>query len=59
MELLVELALILAVGGVGGVDVAVATFELFVDGALLDGAGADVVGEDAEEKGVGRGKVAE
>ena len=59
MELLVELAFVTAVGGVGGVDVAVAGLELAVDGGLLDGAGADVVGEDAEEKGVGRGEVAE
>ena len=59
MELLVELALILAVGCVGGVDVAVAGLELAVDGGLLDGAGADVVGEDAEEKGIGRGEVTE
>ena len=52
VEAFVPLALILAVGGVGLEDVAVAGFELAVDGGLLDCTGADVVAEDAEKKGI-------
>ena len=54
-----EFAFVAAVGGVGFEDVAVAGFELAVDGAFLDGAGADVVTEDSEEKGIGGAEPAE
>lgn len=54
-----ELAFVAAVGGVGVEDVAVAGAKLFVDGGLLDGAGADVVAEDAEEEGVGGAETGE
>lgn len=49
MQLLVELAFIAAVGGVGLEDVAVATLQLFQDGGLVDYTGPAVVGECAEE----------
>lgn len=45
MELLVELAFIAAVGGVGFEDVAVAGFQFFQDARLIDDTGAAVVGE--------------
>lgn len=45
MKLLVELAFIAAVGGVGFEDVAVAGFEFLQDGAFVDDTGAAVVGE--------------
>lgn len=45
-------AFIAAVGGVGLEDVAVAPFQLFQDGGLVDYAGATVVGECAEKNGV-------
>lgn len=45
MELLVELAFIAAVGGVGFEDVAVAGFQLFEDAGLVHHSGAAVVGE--------------
>lgn len=45
MELLMELAFIAAVGGVGFEDVAVASFELFQDTAFVYDSGAAVVGE--------------
>lgn len=45
VELLVELAFIAAVGGVGFEDVAVAGFQLFQDTAFVDDTGTAVVGE--------------
>ena len=45
MELLVELAFIAAVGGVGFEDVAVAGFEFLQDGTFVYDTGAAVVGE--------------
>ena len=42
-------AFVAAVGGVGLEDVAVATFQLFQDGGLVDYTGSAVVGECAEE----------
>ena len=46
------LAFVAAVGNVGLEDVAVAGFQLFQDGGLVDDAGAAVVGECAEKNGV-------
>ena len=43
------LAFVAAVGGVGLEDVAVATFQLFQDGGLVDYTGTAVVGECAEK----------
>ena len=45
MELLMEFALITAMGGVGFEDVAVAGFQLFEDAGLVHHSGAAVVGE--------------
>lgn len=45
VELLVELAFIAAMGGVGFEDVAVAGFQLFQYAAFVDGTGAAVVSE--------------
>ena len=42
-------AFVAAVGGVGLEDVAVAVFQLFQDGGLVDYTGATVVGECAEK----------
>jgi len=39
----VELAFVVAMGGVGAEDVTVASLQLFVEGAFVDGTGADVV----------------
>ncbi len=44
MELLVELALVAAMGGVGLEDVAVAGFQLFQYGGLVYHSGAAVIG---------------
>lgn len=46
------LTFVAAVGNVGLEDVAVAEFQLFQDGGLVDDAGAAVVGECAEKNGV-------
>ena len=43
------LSFVARVGGVGLEDVAVATFQLFQDGGLVDYTGSAVVGECAEE----------
>ena len=45
----VPLTFVMAVGGVRLEDVAVATFQLFQDGGLVDYTGSAVVGECAEE----------
>ena len=45
MQLLVELAFVAAMSCIGLEDVAVAGFQLFQDAALVDDAGAAVVGE--------------
>ena len=45
MELLMEFAFVAAMGGVGLEDVAVAGFEFLQDTALVNYAGAAVVGE--------------
>lgn len=45
VELLVDLAFIAAVGGVGFEDVAVAGFEFLQDTALVDYTGTAVIGE--------------
>lgn len=47
-----ELAFVTAVGGVGLENVAVASFQFFQDGGLVDYAGSTVVGECAEKNGV-------
>lgn len=47
-----EFAAIVAVGGVGGADVAVAGFEETEDAAFVDYAGTAVVGQGAEEDAV-------
>ena len=47
-----EFAFVMAVGGVGLEDVAVATLQLFQDGGLVDYTGPAVVGECAEKNGV-------
>lgn len=52
VEPFVELAFVAAVGGVGAEDVAVTTFQLFVEGAFVDGTGADVVGQGGSQHGV-------
>ena len=46
------LAFVAAMGGIGFEDVAVAVFQLFQDGGLVDYTGPAVVGECAEKNGV-------
>ncbi len=53
------LAFVMAMGGVGFEDVAVAGFEFAVDCAFLHCAGADVVGENAHQEGIGGFEVTE
>lgn len=45
-------AFVTAVGSVGFEDVAVAAFQLFQDGGLVDYTGTAVVGECAEKNGI-------
>lgn len=45
VQAFVEFAVVVAVGGVGGADVAVAGFEEFKDTAFVDCSGTDVVGK--------------
>lgn len=59
VKLLVELAFVVAVGGIGFEDVAVAGFQHSIYGAFLDCAGADVIGQDTEQQGVFRRKLLE
>lgn len=47
-----EFASIVAVGGVGGADVAVARFEEAQEAAFVDDAGTAVVGQGSEEDAV-------
>lgn len=49
MQLPVELAFIVAVGGVFFVYVGVATFQFLIDGGFVYSTGADVVGECTEQ----------
>lgn len=52
VESFVEFAVVVAVGGVGGADVAVAGFEEFKDATFVDYAGSAVVGQGSEEDAV-------
>lgn len=52
MKAFVPLAFVVAVGGVGFDDVAVAGFEHFIDAGLVYGTRADVVGQCSEEDAI-------
>lgn len=48
IESSVPFAFIMAVGGIGLEDVAVAAFQLFQDGAFIYGTGTNVIGESSK-----------
>lgn len=54
VQLLMKFTLVVAVGGIGFEDVAVAGFQHPIYGAFLDCTGADVIGQDTEQQGVFR-----